>query len=91
MGIFFVSFKKLSLDRIDNDQGTTLVGRQIEKAKDQAGTLLTFEGVHILRITPSYLVSIDMPFDFNAPKEIRDDIIKDMINLVESVHVTTDP
>ncbi|RDS78837.1 hypothetical protein DWU98_20960 [Dyella monticola] len=91
MGIFFVSFKKLSFDRIDNDQGTTLVGRQLENAKNQKGVLGVVDGVHILRITPSYLVSMDMPFFSTAPKEARDDIIKDMVNLVESVHVMTSP
>ncbi|RDS78722.1 hypothetical protein DWU98_21440, partial [Dyella monticola] len=87
----FISFKHLSLGRIYREDGLILVGRQVEKSKDQKGTLLTFEGVHILRITQSYLVSMDMPFIFYTPKETRDDVIKDMVNLVGSVHVTTNP
>ncbi|RDS78727.1 hypothetical protein DWU98_21425 [Dyella monticola] len=91
MLISFISFKNLLLEKIDWGEDLVLVGRQIERSKDQAGTLLALEGVRILRITPSYLVSIDMPFQPSSPKEARDDIIKDMINLVESVHVTTNP
>ncbi|RDS81544.1 hypothetical protein DWU98_09910 [Dyella monticola] len=91
MLIYFISFKNLSFENIYRGKDVVLVGRQIERSKDQAGTLLALEGVRILRITPSYLVSIDMPFQPSSPKEARDDIIKDMVNLVESVHVTADP
>jgi hypothetical protein len=91
LGIYFVSFKHLSLEqrRVGND--LVLIGRQIESAKDQVGTPMTFEGVHILRITPTYLVRMDLPFDFETNASTRDAIVNDMIKLVESVRVTTSP
>lgn len=91
LGIYFVSFKKLSLEQQKVGNDLILIGRQIERAKDQVGTPITFEGVHILRITPTYLVRMDLPFYFETKASTRDAIVKDMIKLVEGVHVTTKP
>jgi hypothetical protein len=83
----FVSFKKLSHQEIKSGTGTTLVGRQIQTGKDQAGTPLTFEGVQIFRIDPNFFVAVGMAFDANVPVSKRDDAVKDLTNLVDSVHV----
>lgn len=81
-----IKYQKLSLKVIDNDEDTTLVGRQIEHRTDQTGAPMTFEGVHILRISPSYAISIDMPFDQDTPLATRDEVVKELIQLVNSVH-----
>jgi hypothetical protein len=91
MGAYFVSFKHLSLKKQQIGYDTILVGTQIENAKDQTGTPMTFEGIHILRITPSYIVCISLPFNFEIKAATRDAIIHDMIKLVESVHTTAIP
>jgi hypothetical protein len=86
--INFTGFKKLSFQEERNGDDFILIGRQIETGRDQAGTPIVFEGVHILRITPSYLVSMDLPFDVDIPSSTRDNVVNDMIKIVESVHVT---
>lgn len=91
MGIYFVSFKRISLEQQKNGNDTILIGRQIENAKDQNGHLMTFEGIHILRITPKYLVTMDFSFEFQLPKATMDALVNDMVKLMESVHVTTNP
>lgn len=88
MGVYFVSFKNFLFEQRKFGDDTILVGRQIENAKDQAGTPMTFEGVHILRVTPLYLVSMDFAFEFQLESATRDALVNDMIKLVESVHVT---
>lgn len=87
--INFTGFKKLSFQEERSGDDFILIGRQIETGRDQAGTPIVFEGVHILRITPSYLVSMDLPFDVDIPSSTRDNVVNDMIKIVESVHVTT--
>lgn len=82
----FTSFKKLSHQEMKNGADITLVGRQVQTGKDQGGTPLTFEGVQILRIDPDFLVSIGMAFDANTPTSKRDEIVKDLTTLVNSVH-----
>jgi hypothetical protein len=86
--INFTGFKKLSFQEERSGDDFILIGRQIETGRDQAGTPIVFEGVHILRITPSYLVSMDLPFDVDIPSSTRDNVVNDMIKIVESVHVT---
>lgn len=81
-----IKYKNLSFKAINNGKDTTLVGRQIEHGTDQTGTPMTFEGVHILRISPSYAISIDMPFDQDTPLATRDEVVKELTQMVNSVH-----
>jgi hypothetical protein len=89
--INFTGFKGLSFKEERSGNDLILIGRQIESGRDQANTPIVFEGVHILRITPSYLVSMDFPFDVDVSPSIRDDVVNDMVKLVESVRITTNP
>lgn len=85
-----IKYQKLSFKVIDNDRDTTLVGRQIERGTDQTGTPMTFEAVHILRISPNYAISVDMPFDQGTPLSTRDEVVKELTQLVNSVHSVPD-
>jgi hypothetical protein len=98
VGITFVSFKKLSFKERRTGDEVMLIGRQLESSKDQVGTLVISETIQILRITPTYLVSVTVPFDGytpgfprnDTPVTIRDAALKDLIKLVDSVHVSAD-
>jgi hypothetical protein len=83
-----LKYQKLSLEKTNNNDDVTLVGRQIEHGTDQTGTPMTFEGIHVLRLSPTYAVSVDMPFDIGTPPNIRDEVTKDIVKLVNSVHST---
>lgn len=89
VGITFVSFKKLSFEERKTGNEVMLIGRQLERSKDQVGSTVVFETVRILRITPTYLVSVDVPFADDTPIATRDAALKDLINMVNSVHVTS--
>jgi hypothetical protein len=91
MGIYFKHFKKLSFETEQRDGGVTLIGRQTETAADRAGSSGVFEGVHILRITRTHIVSVDLPFAYKTPAKTRGMVVRDLVNLVNSVHVTSFP
>lgn len=84
-----IKYQKLSFDKMDNDHDITLIGRQTEHGTDQTGTPMTFEAVHVLRLSPNYAISIDMPFDPSTLQVTRDEVVKDLVQLVNSVHPTT--
>jgi hypothetical protein len=84
-----IKYQKLTFNEVNNGQDITLAGRQIEHGTDQTGTPITFEGVHVLRLSPTYAISIDMPFDASTPIATRDEVVKDLIELVDSVRSTT--
>lgn len=83
-----IKYQKRSFDTTNDKQDTTLVGRQTEHGTDQTGTPMTFEGVHVLRLSSSYAISINMPFDPSTSQATRDEVVKDLVNLVNSVHST---
>lgn len=80
-----LKYRKLSFEKINNGKDTTLVGRQMEYGTDQTGTPMTFEGVHVLRTSPTYAISINMPFDPSVSAITRNEVVKDMIQVVNSV------
>jgi hypothetical protein len=89
MGIYFRKYRRLAMTTVENANDTTLIGRQLESGKDQAGTIGTFEGVHLLRITPDYLVSIDLPFAYSTAPSIRDSVVADLTKVVREVRLTS--
>jgi len=74
MGIHFSKYKNITMKTVRTGDDITLIGRQMESGKDQAGTYGTFEGVHILRITPNFLVSVDLPFAYSTAASTRNSV-----------------
>ena len=91
MGIYFSKYKNITMKTVRTGDDITLIGRQMESGKDQAGTLGTFEGVHILRITPNFLVSADLPFAYSTAASTRNSVVLELSKMVKSLHITDDP
>lgn len=80
-----LKYEKLNFAKTTNDSDTTLVGRQIEHGTDQTGNPTTFEGVHVLRLSPTYAIAINMPFGPDVTPTERDEVVKDLVQIVNSV------
>jgi hypothetical protein len=83
----YLKFRKISFNHIRCIDEITLIGRQKELAKDQSGSRGIFDGIRILRVTPTYLVSMNLSFAYRTPVEMQEAITRDVISLVQSVHI----
>jgi hypothetical protein len=90
MGIYFSKYQNITMKSVRTGGDITLIGRQMESGRDQTGTFGTFEGVHILRITPDFLVSVDLPFAYSTAASTRNSVVSELSKLVKSLYITDD-
>lgn len=84
------TFLNLSLKDEKNGDDTTLVGNEMVSARTQTGAPIILDGISILRMSPNFFVSTQIPFELDTPEDVRASVKSDLIKIVQSLQLTED-